>query len=632
MLRCRQLQLRIGGRILFANTSFVFHYGDKVGITGANGCGKSSFFSLILGQLEEDSGSFERDEGITIAHVAQETPAVNLPAIEYVKQGDTRLYALEQQLLQAQLCEDGQRLGVLHQELEAIDGYKAAGRAGQLLFGLGFMAAEQQRPVAEFSGGWRMRLNLARALMCRSDLLLLDEPTNHLDFAAVVWLECWLQHYQGTLLLISHDRDFLDRCVRQIAHIERQQMLVYRGNYTAFELQRAEQLSQQQSAFQRQQRQIAHISQFVSRFRAQATKARQVQSRIKSLQHLQRIAPAHVDSDFNFSFSEPGIMPDPLLRLEEIDAGYGANRVLRNISLTVRPGERLGLLGRNGAGKSTLVKVLAGEKLVSHGQRILGKGLRIGYFAQQQLEQLHPEHSPLQHLLWLDDKATEKMLRHYLGGFGFQGDRVLEPVAPFSGGEKARLVLAMLVYQKPALILLDEPTNHLDLEMRHALTMALQTFTGAMILVSHDRYLLRTVCDSLLVVHDGQLERYAGDLDEYTASLKSSTERSDAVDSPAMMTDSKREQRQRSAALRRQTQPLRQEIRVLEQSIHRLQTQVHGLRSQLENPAIYENNDGAGLQSLSTEYGQKQKQLTVAEETWLERSERLEALNELQNV
>jgi len=632
MLRCRQLQLRVGGRCLFSETSFHIHSGDKVGITGSNGSGKSSFFALILGRLEEDRGSFTLAEGITIAHVAQETPAVTVSAIDYVKQGDARWYALEQQLTEAQSSEDGLRLGQLHQEMEVIDGYKTTGRAGQLLSGLGFSTAEQSQPVVEFSGGWRMRLNLAKALMCRSDLLLLDEPTNHLDFAAIIWLERWLQQYSGTLLLISHDRDFLDRSVRRIAHIERQKITVYRGNYTAFELQRAEQLAQQHAAFRRQQRQIDHIGQFVSRFRAQATKARQVQSRIKSLQHLQQIAPAHLDSEFNFSFAEPGQMPDPLLRLDAVDAGYGARKILQQISLTVRPGDRLGLLGLNGAGKSTLVKILAGEKPVSEGLRVVGQGLKIGYFAQQQLEQLHLEHSPVEHLQALDNQATEKNLRQYLGGFGFHDDRALEPVAPFSGGEKSRLVLAMLVYQKPALLLLDEPTNHLDLEMRHALTMALQDYAGALILVSHDRYLLRTVCDSLLVVNAGQVVCFAGDLDEYTASLKTKAVPLSADEPTTLVVDSqvadtKRQQRQRSAAWRRQTQPLRKEIHTLEQEISRLQAQLRVLQEQMEDPALYGNSHSEQLQHLTAEYGQQHKQLTLAEETWLERSEQLEVLD-----
>ena len=421
-------------------------------------------------------------------------------------EGDAELCHTLKALTQAEAINDGKKMGALHEKLEVIDGYAARARASRLLNGLGFSTDQETLPVADFSGGWRMRLNLAQALMCRSDLLLLDEPTNHLDLEAVIWLERWLKNYRGVMLLISHDRDFLDRCVNRIAHMEQQGIDLYKGNYSDFEKLRAEKLALQQSAHDKQQLQIAHMNSYINRFRAKATKARQAQSRIKALERMQLIAPAHVDSQFDFAFPEVGFVPNPLLRLNHVSIGYGETTILRQLNTGIFPGDRIGLLGPNGAGKSTLIKLLAGELVPLTGQCDTSKGLRIGYFAQHQLEQLHTDLSPLQHMQMLNEQASEKELRNFLGGFAFAGDMATEPVGPLSGGEKARLVLAMLVYNKPNLLLLDEPTNHLDLEMRHALTMALQEFDGAMVLVSHDRHMLRSVCDTLLLVAEGRVE------------------------------------------------------------------------------------------------------------------------------
>ncbi|MCG6936421.1 MAG: ATP-binding cassette domain-containing protein, partial [Proteobacteria bacterium] len=505
MLTFSNLALRRGPRLLFEQASFTIHTGNKVGLTGANGTGKSSLFSLILGTLQADEGSVDLPPRTVIAHVAQETPAVDQAAIDYVLDGDRELRQLQARLHTAEQDNQGEQQAHLHESLANIDAYTAPSRAARLLSGLGFSTDQHQLPVNHFSGGWRMRLNLAQALMCRSDLLLLDEPTNHLDLDAVLWLEEWLLRYPGTLLLISHDRDFLDRSVDHIAHIEQQQLNLYSGNYSAFETQRAAQLTQQQAAYIKQQEEIAHMQAFVDRFRAKATKAKQAQSRLKALERMTQIAPAHVDSPFHFQFPAPDKLPRPLLSLDTIEFGYTEAPLLERVSFSLNPGDRIGLLGPNGAGKSTLIKILAGELAPRTGTREPAKHLRLGYFAQHQLEQLHPEESALTHLRRLDPQASEQHLRNYLGGFDFQGDRVTEPVAPFSGGEKARLVLALLVYQKPNLLLLDEPTNHLDLEMRLALSTALQDFEGAMVIVSHDRHLLRTVTDQFYLVHDGRV-------------------------------------------------------------------------------------------------------------------------------
>ncbi len=627
MLNFQNITLRRGGRILFADATFSVFPGQKVGITGANGVGKSSLFALLRGELHADAGEVDLPAQWVIAHVAQESPATDQSAIDYVLDGDEELRALEQKILSAEQSDEGVRIAALHGQYEAHGGYTANSRAAQLLFGLGFETPQHATPVREFSGGWRMRLNLARALMRRSDVLLLDEPTNHLDLDAVLWLEDWLRGYAGALLLISHDREFLDRVVNVIAHIEHEKLTVYTGNYSEFEVRRAAQLAGQQAAYAQQQREVAHIRSYVDRFRAQATKARQAQSRMKALERMELIAPAHVDTPFHFAFRAPLKVPNPLLSLEHVGAGYADRLVVKGAEVSLVPGDRVGLLGPNGAGKSTLIKVLAGVQPVMAGERIAAQDLRIGYFAQHQLEQLHDASSPLQHVLRLDPKATEQELRNFLGGFGFVGDAAMAPVAPFSGGEKARLVLALLVYQRPNLLLLDEPTNHLDLEMRHALTMALQDFEGAMVIVSHDRYLLRSVTDRWLLVADGSVEDFDGDLDEYRAWLSERRRAQGAVapDAEKVVSAPGRKDRKRSEAEKRQRlQPLRKQVQELEQRMTRLTAQRAGIDEALAQSSIYADSNKQKLKELLQEQAKTQQDLNVSEEAWLEASAKLE--------
>src|SRR5450755_3406830 len=529
MLNFTDLSIRRGKRVLFAGATFSLFRGEKVGITGENGSGKSSLLSLVRGEVQPEAGSFDMPSQLSVAHVSQELLASDRAAIDFVLDGDAELRAVEQALAAAEEADDGLQLGELHGRYAAIGGYDARSRAGRLMHGLGFSSTDETRTVRKFSGGWRVRLNVAQALMCRSDLLLLDEPTNHLDLDAILWLETWLREYPGTLLLIAHDREFLDRVVNRVVNLEHGMAHAYRGNYSAFEEQRASELAQQAALFTRQQREIKHMESFVERFRAKASKARQAQSRLKALERMQRIAPAHVDSPFEFSFATPAKLPRPLLALENQAAGYEGHPIVEGVNLTIAPGDRIALLGRNGAGKSTLIKLLAGELPALGGVRTEARDLRLGYFAQHQLEQLAVKDSPLQQLQDLDDRlrgersrAPEQDQRDFLAGFGFRGDRVFEPVAPFSGGEKARLVLALVAYQRPNLLLLDEPTNHLDLEMRQALAVALQDYEGAVVLVSHDRHLLRVVADELLLVHAGSVAPFDGDLEDYARWLGSS--------------------------------------------------------------------------------------------------------------
>jgi len=630
MLQAINLGIRRGTKLLFENSSFQIHPGQKVGLTGANGTGKSSLFALILNQLHADTGDCVYPENWVVAHVAQELADSSQQAIEFVLDGDIELRQVQQSIAAAESKEDGIKIANLHSQLDNINGYTANSRASQLLAGLGFSASDENRALNEFSGGWQMRLNLAKALMCRSDLLLLDEPTNHLDLDTIIWLESWLSAYRGTLLLISHDRDFLNNICTHIAHLEHQAIQVYTGNYTAFERIRAERLANQQAQYVKQQRDIKHIESYIERFRAQATKAKQAQSRLKALERMQTIAPAHVDSPFHFSLFEPEKIPNSLLHLEGIDAGYADTTILKNIDFQLLPGDRIGLLGPNGAGKSTFIKVLANQLEIQSGEFRLAKETKIGYFAQHQLEQLQNEHTPVEHLQQLDRKAREADIRNYLGRFGFSNDMALSVIKNFSGGEKSRLVLAMLIYQKPNLLLLDEPTNHLDLEMREALAEALQQFSGAMVIVSHDRHLLNSTCDQLLLVSQKKVEEFPLSLDEYpkwlsehNATLAGNSEKPATKNSATL---SNKDRKRQQAEQRKKTQPLRNKIKKLESLMESLADRINLIEQQLSDSSIYEEKNKAKLQQLISDKADSDKEHESAEIDWLEASEELENL------
>jgi len=630
MLNFINLALRRGSNQLFCGASFTIDQGNKVGITGANGCGKSSLFALLRNELTADEGGVTMPPNISIAHVAQEIPATNQPAIEYVLDGDAELRDIERKLKRAEQANDGHALAKWHDRLELIDAYTAEARAAKIMQGLGFKTSELRKPVAQLSGGWRMRLNLAQALMCRSDLLLLDEPTNHLDLDAIIWLEQWLLKYPGTLLLIAHDRDFLDRVTDRIMHIENQTIRLYSGNYSDFERQRAEQLAQQQALYEKQQQQVAHLESFIRRFRAKATKAKQAQARIKALQRMELVAKAHVDSPFHFSFFQPDKLPAHLMGLDHVVAGYDGNIVLDEIHLSLFAGDRIGLLGRNGAGKSTLVKLLAGELPPLKGKIVSARNLKTGYFAQHQLEQLDPEASPMAHLQRLDPGLKEQDIRTYLGGFNFHGDQALEPVAIFSGGEKARLVLALLIYQKPGLLLLDEPTNHLDMDMRLALSLALQDYEGAVVLVSHDRHMLRSVTDRFLLVDSGRIAPFDGSLEDYHQWFLRSSEES-SVDTPQSGDAaplSKKQQRQQQAQRRQSMQPLKSELKKIEERIEALQEQKGHFELELACPTIYEADQKDRLMGIFAAQSSLNNELAALEGQWLKLSEELEAMGQ----
>jgi ATP-binding cassette subfamily F protein 3 len=643
MLKFESVTLRRGPRVLFADADFSLFRGEKVGITGENGSGKSSLLALVRGELQPDAGHFEMPSNLAMAHVSQELEASNQQAIEFVLDGDVELRALEARITTAEQNDhDGTKLANLYTQYATIGGYDARARAGQLMHGLGFTSADETRAVREFSGGWRVRLNVARALMCRSDLLLLDEPTNHLDLDAIVWLEGWLKDYQGTLLLIAHDREFLDRVVNRIINIEQQKASVYSGNYSDFETARAAQLAQQSSLYAKQQREIAHMEDFVRRFRAKATKARQAQSRIKALERMQRIAPAHVDSPFEFSFAEPLKLPRPLLAIQQQSAGYGDRVLLNGVSLTIYPGDRISLLGRNGAGKSTLIKLLASELPTRSGTRDDARDLSVGYFAQHQLEQLDPAASPLLHLQRLAQAAGQRPgdqeQRDYLASFGFRGDRVFEPVEPLSGGEKARLALALLAWRGPNLLLLDEPTNHLDLEMRQALAMALQEYTGAVVMVSHDRHLLTTVTDRFVLVDGGRVQEFDGDLDDYARWLARGNTGTDpecrrdervenkvSAGSAANTSRESAQQRRRdSAEQRKALAPLRARLARCDKRLLELSALAKQLDEQLADPAIYAAAERARQMDLTTQRARVAQETEDVESEWLTLTDELE--------
>ena len=635
MITFSDIQLLRGGKPLLDQASATLHPGDKIGLVGKNGCGKSTLFALIKDELSIDAGSFSKPAHWEMAWVAQETPALERKAIEYVIDGDREYRGLEEQLAKAEQADNGTLVAEIHGKIETIGGYTINSRAAELLDGLGFRQEQMTWNLTQFSGGWRMRLNLAQALLCRSDLLLLDEPTNHLDLDAVMWLERWLQSYPGTLVLISHDRDFLDPIVNRIVHVENQQLNEYTGNYSSFETQRAQKLILQQAMFQKQQKQMSHMQSYIDRFRYKASKARQAQSRIKALEKMEQVLPAQFDNPFSFEFREPDALPNPIMMMDEVSAGYDANLILEKIRLNLVPGSRIGLLGRNGAGKSTLIKLLSGELKQQGGELNYSQGVKLGYFAQHQLETLHPEETPLQHMMQIAPKHTEQQLRDYLGSFGFQGEKALDKVAPFSGGEKARLVLALLVWQKPNLLLLDEPTNHLDLDMRQALTFALQTFEGAMVIVSHDRYLLRATTDDLYLVHDRQVAPFDGDLDDYYKWLteQQKIERKEAqalapAKDSANSAASKKEQKRKEAEFRKLTAPIRKQLTQFEKKMDKLTLDLEEAEQQLSDTSLYEAENKAKLNKVLALQASSKSQLEEVEMDWMSTQEELEQMEQ----
>ena len=626
MLSFRNVSLRRGINVLFSAANFTVHRGNRVGLIGANGSGKSSLFQMILGELEADTGEIELAGDNRIAHMAQEVSASQQPAIEYVMAGDDALGETLEALRSAEQDEAFERLAALHEKMENIDGYSARARAATLLDGLGFKTDEIERPITDFSGGWRIRLNLARTLMSPAELMLLDEPTNHLDLDAIIWLTDWIRHYPGTLILISHDREFLDSTVNYVAHLNGGTIELYTGNYTAFERIRSERLALQQASYEKQQREIAHMQDFVRRFRAKATKAKQAQSRIKALERMELIAPAHVDSPFSFEILAQEKTSTPLLSLQDAALGYHAP-VLSDVNLSLLPGDRLGLLGANGAGKSTLIKTLKQELPLLEGQLTAGANLKTGYFSQHQMDDLTVTSSALDHMVELGrqigDIPREQTIRDFLGGYNFQGDKVLEPVSSFSGGEKARLALALIAWTRPNLLLMDEPTNHLDLEMRQALTVALQAFSGAIVLVSHDQHLMANSVDQFLLVESGQAEPFQGDLADYRSRVlpkagtgAKQTKSETLVHSPAPA------KQQRPG---KETRQLKTRLNTVNQRLERLQRKLSEVETRLADPSIYEDRDNPELQSLIRDQLSLKEEIEPLEEEWLELSEQLEA-------
>ncbi|HJV82652.1 ATP-binding cassette domain-containing protein [Noviherbaspirillum sp.] len=658
MIRFQQVSLTRGIKPLLENVDLTLNPGDKIGLIGANGAGKSSLFALLRGELHADLGEVDFPAKWRMAYVAQETPALDRPALEYAIDGDANLRKLEAELAELEKgphsAADGTRIGELHAAMADADAYTVKSRAEQLLTGLGFSQEQMQQPVASFSGGWRMRLNLAQALMCPSDLLLLDEPTNHLDLDAIIWLEDWLKRYPGTLIIISHDRDFLDGVVNVIVHIDDLKLKRYSGNYSSFERQRAAHMALTQAAFEKQARQRAHLQSFIDRFKAKATKARQAQSRMKMLAKMEELAPLRAAAEFSFEFREPLSAPNPLLVMEDVVAGYRIESatdhqsidkpIVSGVNFSLQTGQRIGLLGVNGAGKSTLVKTIAGELKPLAGDMRLGKGLAIGYFAQHQVEMLRHDESPLWHLARLAPTTREQELRNFLGGFNFGGEMVTSKIAPFSGGEKARLALALIVWQRPNLLLLDEPTNHLDLETREALTMALAQFEGTLVLVSHDRHLLRATTDQFMIVAEGRLQPFDGDLDDYRDWLfKTKLGKAEAAPSPlpqnsaapsvpASESREDRQERRRIEAEERQRlsavkKPIESRIKRLDEQMAKLNARKAEVDGKLADPAIYDDANKEQLKALILDQAYLAKELEQLETEWLEQHEALEQLN-----
>ena len=653
MIRLQQLSLMRGTKPLFENTDLTLNPGDKIGLIGANGAGKSTLFGMLRDELHPDQGSIDFPRSWRVAYVAQETPALERPAVEYAIDGDTTLRKLEKELAEVEAMDDqeaaGHRMGELYGLLADADAYTVRSRGEQLLAGLGFSQDQMMQPVSSFSGGWRMRLNLAQALMCPSDLLLLDEPTNHLDLDAIIWLEDWLKRYAGTLIVISHDRDFLDGVVNVIVHIDERKLKRYSGNYSSFERQRAAQIVLAQGMLEKQQRKQAHLQSYIDRFKAQATKARQAQSRIKALARMEEIAPLRAAAEFSFDFREPLRAPNPLLTLDDVAIGYRSEegnekQIASAINFSLQTGQRIGLLGVNGAGKSTFIKTIAGELQALHGDANFGKGLAIGYFAQHQLEMLRDDESPLWHLVRIAPTVREQELRNFLGSFNFPGNMVTSPIGPFSGGEKARLALALIVWQRPNLLLLDEPTNHLDLETREALTDALAQFEGTLMLVSHDRHLLRATTDQFLIVADGALTEFDGDLDDYKdwlfktklaakmealanpASATAATAAAAPVTAKTAKATAPTIKAATPAQATAQRKPIETRIKRLEEQMSRLTEQKSVLDARLADATLYEPSQKTELKNLQEEHASCSKSLETLEAEWLAQQEALEQL------
>jgi ATP-binding cassette, subfamily F, member 3 len=615
VIRLSDLTLIRGTKPLLEGADVALNPGERVGLIGANGSGKSSLFALLRGELHADKGEVDFPPNWRISHVAQETPALDRPAVEYAIDGDVVLRRIERELLDAESADDGHRIGELHAALADADAYTVRSRAETLLLGLGFGKDEILNPVSEFSGGWRMRLNLAQALMRPSELLLLDEPTNHLDLDAILWLEEWLKRYPGTLLIVSHDRDFLDGVVTTIVHIDQRKLRRYGGDYSSFEKQRAANLVLHASQVDKQQRERAHLQSFIDRFKAKATKARQAQSRMKMLAKMEDLAPLHVAAPFSFEFREPLRAPNPLLVLEDVQAGYGGKVVLRDVTFSLQSDMRIGLLGVNGAGKSTLIKTIAGALKPLAGSAIFNKGLEIGYFAQHQVEMLRDDQSPAWHLNRISKGVREQELRNFLGGFNFPGDMATDPIEHFSGGEKARLALALIVWQRPNLLLLDEPTNHLDLETREALTVALAQFEGTLVLVSHDRHLLRATTDQFMIVADGKLREFDGDLEDYRKWLFDSKV---PPVSPRVLKEKAVPKEKKPV----NKKPLESRIKRLEEQMARLNARKAAVDAQLADPALYQ--DRARLDPVLLDQAYLAKELADLESEWLQKQAELE--------
>ena len=628
MISLSNIELRRGIKLLLQDAELVIHPGQHIGIIGGNGTGKSSLFKLLLGQIAADAGELFIPKDWRIAHMAQELARSERSAVDYVLDGDPELRKIEAAIEKALLDEDHDQLAIEYEKMDIANGFDAHSRAEQLLHGLGFHQSEVGRPVNSFSGGWRIRLNLAQSLMSPSDLLLLDEPTNHLDLDATLWLEQWLKSYPGTLLIISHDRDFIDNVVERIVHLEHQKTNCYKGNYSIFERVRSERLALQQASYEKQQKRRKDVEDFVARFRYKASKAKQAQSRLKELQRMEDSAPAHVDSPFYFNFPPPKKANGALVNISHAELGHDGKIILSHVNVDLHPGTRIGLLGPNGAGKSTLINSLTGDLDLINGVRVYGENLKVGYFAQHQLEVLDLQASPFLHIQRISPTATDQQIRNFLGGFDFHNDKALDPIKDFSGGEKARVALAMIVWQKPNLLLLDEPTNHLDLEMRHALTMALQGYQGALVVISHDRHLLRNTVDEFFLVAEGAVREFDGDLNDYQKWLKNYSRITEVVEPAAIEAPvDKKLSRQESAEKRKKRNPVTKKIKAIEAKIEKIQKSISDIEVILSDGNIYTEDNKLQLKDVLAKQAEVKKDLLDHEEQWLEFQDQLEMLS-----